>query len=114
MKEVFAYLYETCRRAGLPVGILPIEVSLVVQPEEAADLVPPTSASRALRVEARRLCGRSRSRTSPGRGGRALPASSSWRRPELPKRFDSSDPETLSLGLDEPFLLPARHWHISR
>ncbi len=40
MKEVFAHLYDACRRAGLPVGILPIEVSLVVQPEEAADLVP--------------------------------------------------------------------------
>lgn len=42
MKEVFAYLHETCRRAGLPVGILPIEVSLVVQPEEAAGLIEPT------------------------------------------------------------------------
>ncbi|SRR6266542_506494 len=41
MKEVFAYLYEACRRAGLPVGILPIEVSLVVQPEEAASLAAP-------------------------------------------------------------------------
>ena len=41
MKTVFAHLYEACRRAGLPVGILPIEVSLVVQPEEAADLAPP-------------------------------------------------------------------------
>jgi hypothetical protein len=40
MKEVFAYVYEACRRTGLPIGILPIEVSLVVQPEEAADLVP--------------------------------------------------------------------------
>jgi hypothetical protein len=39
MKEVFAYLHQACRRAGLPVGILPIEVSLVVQPEEAAGLV---------------------------------------------------------------------------
>ena len=38
MKEVFGYLYEACRRAGLPVGMLPIEVSLVVQPEEAAPL----------------------------------------------------------------------------
>ncbi|HET9793301.1 MAG TPA: radical SAM protein [Thermoanaerobaculia bacterium] len=46
MKEVFAYLYEACRRTGLPVGILPIEVSLVVQPEEAADLVPPTLGTR--------------------------------------------------------------------
>jgi solute carrier family 13 (sodium-dependent dicarboxylate transporter), member 2/3/5 len=42
MKEVFAYLHESCRRAGLPVGILPIEVSLVVQPEEAAGLVEPS------------------------------------------------------------------------
>jgi hypothetical protein len=42
MKEVFAYVHESCRRARLPVGILPIEVSLVVQPEEAAALVQPT------------------------------------------------------------------------
>lgn len=41
MKEVFAYLHEACRRVGLPVGILPIEVSLVVQPEETAGLVEP-------------------------------------------------------------------------
>ncbi|HYM60590.1 MAG TPA: radical SAM protein [Thermoanaerobaculia bacterium] len=45
MKDVFAYLHESCRRAGLPVGILPIEVSLVVQPEEAADLVEPSFSS---------------------------------------------------------------------
>jgi hypothetical protein len=45
MKEVFAHLHQTCRRAGLPVGILPIEVSLVVQPEETADLVAPNFAS---------------------------------------------------------------------
>jgi sodium-dependent dicarboxylate transporter 2/3/5 len=45
MKEVFAHLHQTCRRAGLPVGILPIEVSLVVQPEETADLVSPNIAS---------------------------------------------------------------------
>lgn len=44
MKEVFAYLYESCRRQKIPVGILPIEVSLVVQPEEAADLVAPSLA----------------------------------------------------------------------
>jgi hypothetical protein len=42
MKEVFAYLYEACRRAAIPIGILPIEVSLVVQPEEAVDLVEST------------------------------------------------------------------------
>jgi len=46
MKEVFAYLYEACRRTGLPIGVLPIEVSLVVQPEEAADLVPASLGTR--------------------------------------------------------------------
>jgi hypothetical protein len=46
MKEVFAHLYEACRDAGLPTGILPIDVSLVLQPEECAELVPPTRASR--------------------------------------------------------------------
>jgi sodium-dependent dicarboxylate transporter 2/3/5 len=45
MKDVFAHLYEACRDAGLPVGLLPIEVSLVVQPEEAADLVRPSVGS---------------------------------------------------------------------
>jgi hypothetical protein len=43
MKEVMAYQYEACRRAGIPVGALPIEVSLVVQPEEARDLLPQRS-----------------------------------------------------------------------
>ncbi len=46
MKQVFAHLYEACRDAGLPVGILPIEVSLVVQPEEAAGLAAPSSGFR--------------------------------------------------------------------
>ena len=45
MREVFAYLHESCRRARMPVGILPIEVSLVVQPEECAALVEPNVAS---------------------------------------------------------------------
>jgi hypothetical protein len=45
MKEVFGHLWEACRDAGLPVGILPIEVSLVVQPEEAADLLEPSFSS---------------------------------------------------------------------
>jgi hypothetical protein len=45
MKDVFAYLHERCCRAHLPVGILPIEVSLVVQPEETEDLVAPNPAS---------------------------------------------------------------------
>jgi hypothetical protein len=46
MKEVFAYLYESCCRARLPIGILPIEVSLVVQPEEAGELVDATMSTR--------------------------------------------------------------------
>jgi hypothetical protein len=46
MKEVFAFMHETCRDAGLPVGVLPIEVSLVVQPEETAQLVAPNISSR--------------------------------------------------------------------
>lgn len=46
MKEVFAHLWEVCRDAGLPIGILPIEVSLVVQPEETRDLVEPSFSSR--------------------------------------------------------------------
>jgi len=46
MKDVFAHLWEACRRAGLPIGVLPIEVSLVVQPEEARDLAPPSLSSR--------------------------------------------------------------------
>ncbi|HVT43592.1 MAG TPA: radical SAM protein [Thermoanaerobaculia bacterium] len=39
MRDVFAHLHEACRDAGLPVGVLPIEVSLVVQPEETSPLV---------------------------------------------------------------------------
>lgn len=46
MKEVFAHLFEACRDAGLPVGVLPIEVSLVVQPEEAGGLLAPTLSTR--------------------------------------------------------------------
>ncbi|MEO6325478.1 MAG: radical SAM protein [Thermoanaerobaculia bacterium] len=41
MKDVMAYQYEACRRAGIPIGILPIEVSLVVQPEEGRELLAP-------------------------------------------------------------------------
>jgi hypothetical protein len=45
MKDVFAHLWEACRDAGLPVGVLPIEVSLVVQPEETRDLAKPSFSS---------------------------------------------------------------------
>lgn len=55
MKEVFAHVYRTCRRAGLPIGVLPIEVSLVVQPEETADLVAPNFASDLYRLRNRAL-----------------------------------------------------------
>jgi hypothetical protein len=48
---VFAYLHESCRRAGLPIGVLPIEVSLVVQPEETAALVEPSISSRAYHLK---------------------------------------------------------------
>ena len=51
MREVFAYLHESCRKAGLPVGVLPIEVSLVVQPEETAGLVEPSLSSRAYKLK---------------------------------------------------------------
>ncbi|MBK5259123.1 MAG: hypothetical protein JJE51_05985 [Thermoanaerobaculia bacterium] len=51
MREVFAYLHESCRRAGLPIGILPIEVSLVVQPEETAGLVEPSLATHAYQLK---------------------------------------------------------------
>ena len=44
MKEVMAHQYEACRRAGIPIGVLPnIEVSLVVQPEEGRELAKPAS-----------------------------------------------------------------------
>ena len=46
MKDIFAHLYSSCRRSCLPIGILPIEVSLVVQPEEAADLVETSVSTR--------------------------------------------------------------------
>lgn len=43
MREVFAHLWRAVSGAGLSVGILPgIQVSLVVQPEETAELVPET------------------------------------------------------------------------
>ena len=41
MKAIMSYQYDACRRAGIPIGVLPnIEVSLVVQPEEGRDLAP--------------------------------------------------------------------------
>jgi hypothetical protein len=45
MREVFAHLWEACRKARLPIGVLPIDVSLVVQPEECAGLAGPSLSS---------------------------------------------------------------------
>ncbi|HKB80332.1 MAG TPA: hypothetical protein VKH35_11505, partial [Thermoanaerobaculia bacterium] len=55
MKEVFAYLYDRCRRGGIPIGVLPIEVSLVVQPEEGEALVEPSIGSALYRLRNRVL-----------------------------------------------------------
>lgn len=60
MKEVFTYLYDACRRARIPIGVLPIEVSLVVQPEEGAELNQKTLDTRLyqLRLSLMRLLAR--------------------------------------------------------
>jgi sodium-dependent dicarboxylate transporter 2/3/5 len=50
MKEVFAYVYESCKRAAIPIGVLPIEVSLVVQPEEAEALTEPSASTTLYRM----------------------------------------------------------------
>lgn len=42
MRRVFAHVYEACRRNGIPIGAAPnIEVSLIVQPDDARDLAKP-------------------------------------------------------------------------
>jgi len=82
MRRVFAHLYEACRDAGLPVGILPIEVSLVVQPEEAAGLTGPSLSSRlyqwklsALRALARPyIAGKLKPGAAPSASAAAPPA----------------------------------------
>lgn len=39
MRQVFAHVYEACRKNGIPIGAAPnIEVSLIVQPDDARDL----------------------------------------------------------------------------
>jgi len=41
MLRVMKYMYESCRRKGIPVGVAPnIEVSLIVQPDDGRYLVP--------------------------------------------------------------------------
>lgn len=46
MRRVFLKVAEACRGAGIPVGLAPnIEVSLVVQPDDALELLPRTPAT---------------------------------------------------------------------
>ena len=41
MTAIMRYMYETCRKKGIPIGIAPnIEVSLIVQPDDGRYLVP--------------------------------------------------------------------------
>ncbi len=41
MRQVMKYMYEACMKKGIPIGLAPnIEVSLVVQPDDAKYLVP--------------------------------------------------------------------------
>jgi hypothetical protein len=41
MRIVMQYMYEACMKKGIPIGLAPnIEVSLVVQPDDAKYLVP--------------------------------------------------------------------------
>ncbi len=62
MRQVMAHMYDACRRARLPIGVAPnIEVSLVVNPDDAALLAEPSvgfygyeAYRRMLRVAARR------------------------------------------------------------
>lgn len=43
MRRVFAKVYESCMKRGVPIGLAPnIEVSLVVQPTDAVELVGPS------------------------------------------------------------------------
>lgn len=47
MRTVFAHVYDACRRHGIPIGLAPnIEVSLIVQPDDARYLARPGLATR--------------------------------------------------------------------
>jgi hypothetical protein len=66
MRRVLAAVYDACRRHRVPIGLAPnIEVSLVVNPDDAALLAPMSARTlayeawrRALRVAARPLFAR--------------------------------------------------------
>jgi hypothetical protein len=63
MRRVMAHMYDACRRSLMPIGVAPnIEVSLVVNPDDAAMLAEPTlgfftyeAYRRTLRLAARRV-----------------------------------------------------------
>jgi hypothetical protein len=87
MREVMAHVYEACRRNWIPIGAAPnIEVSIVVNPDDASLLAPRTAGfylfeayRRGLRTLARPLfAGRMRpqSRRDPGGNGEIPPAQS--------------------------------------
>jgi hypothetical protein len=102
MKEVFAHMWEACRKAGLPVGLLPIEVSLVVQPEETRELTVPSLSSAiygwklaALRTLARPYVAWKRRPRHPAPLAGDLSASGQRRFPPLPSRHDVAGRGTL-------------------
>ena len=102
MKEVFAHMWEACRKAGLPIGLLPIEVSLVVQPEETRALTEPSWSSSvygwklaALRTLARPYVAWKRRPRRPRRPAIDPSASGRQRFDRLPSRHDDAGLRTL-------------------
>ena len=89
MHEVFAHVYEACRKNKIPLDLAPnIQVSLIVQPGDTIYLAPRTFASRRylarqrlLRLLARPLFWWKRRRRSP----RTAPPRPAQPRPESPK-----------------------------
>jgi len=90
MRAVMLHVYEACRRNWIPIGAAPnIEVSIVVNPDDAAMLAPRDAAfwtyeafRRTARVVAAPLFAwrrRARSRRIPGVGGGGAPAGSESR-----------------------------------
>ncbi|MFH1857484.1 MAG: hypothetical protein ABH845_01075 [Candidatus Omnitrophota bacterium] len=56
MVTIMRYMYEACMRNRIPIGIVPnIEVSLIVQPDDAQYLATPTMSHRAYRTWLRAL-----------------------------------------------------------
>lgn len=91
MRRVMAHVYEACRRNWIPIGAAPnIEVSIVVNPDDAALLAPRNAGfwtyeafRRTARVVAAPLFAwrtRARARRIPGVGGGGTPSSPSSRR----------------------------------